>query len=159
VRCIDAFGAGGDADALASRARFLAWPLTRAAVLVAKSDDARAALAATLRAEQPASRIALVLEPTDLRALRVSPALLDLASSATRLMEVARSDLPAAHRALLERFAGASSDDGVSWLALPTHAVMIVPRIAALATLDAFVEEIRARTRGIDVAWAATPSP
>jgi len=158
ARCIPlgpprASGASPD-DRVAARARFLAWPLAYAVVLRAPPGRAPD-LVAALRAPGPGSRIALVLGDADLHGLRFSKALPALAESAARLDRLGPPDMPM--KQLFARVSGAGSDaapDDLRWLALPADAVLVVPRLGALATIAAFVAEVRGR-----VATAALRGP
>jgi hypothetical protein len=64
--------------------------------------------------------------------------------------------VPAALRALSGRDA---LRDDVPWLALPPGAVLIVPRLGALSTIPAFVQEVRVRVAAVapQIEWLALP--
>jgi hypothetical protein len=144
-------------DRVAARARFLAWPLAYGIVLRPEAAREQAVVDA-LRAPADESRIALVLGEGDLHALRFSEALLGLADSATRIAQWAPEDAP-----MKDLFRRLSSRDAVRddapWLALPSGALLVVPRLGALATIDAFVDEVRARAGAVAprIEWLALP--
>lgn len=144
-------------DHVASRARFLAWPLAYGVVLRPPADRESAVVDA-LRAPADGSRIALVLGDGDLHSLRFSDALPDLADSVARIDRWAPKDAPM--RELFRRLsAGDATSDDLRWLTLPTGALLVVPRLGALATADAFVHEVRVRVAAVapQVDWLALP--
>jgi hypothetical protein len=49
--------------------------------------------------------------------------------------------------------------DDVPWLALPERALLVVPRLSALATIAAFVDEVRVRVAAVAprIEWLALP--
>jgi hypothetical protein len=125
------------------RARFLAWPLGHSILL--KARDARDAtrLATHLRELRAHdSRIALVLAGGELHRPHASPALAALQRSARRALRLGgdRDELMA--RLLVSVVDAGRAPDDVSWLKLPPDVVLIVPRLGALASADAFVEEV-----------------
>jgi hypothetical protein len=144
ARCVRAMGDDGE-----PRARFLAWPIAAAAVLRPSPGEVDALRAA---ARAKGSTIALVLDAHDLHAPRASPALAHISSAAARVLRLAPADLP--RRAVFQRLAAAGEPrDPAHWLALPDGAALVVPRIAALASRDAFAAEIRERAP--HAAWLA----
>jgi predicted proteasome-type protease len=61
---------------------------------------------------------------------------------------------------VLAKIASATTvKDELPWFKLPRDSILIVPRLGALATSDAFVSEVRARLRTTtaEVEWLATP--
>jgi len=158
ARCIPlGVHAGSPDDHVASRARFLAWPLAYGVVLRPPADRESAVVDA-LRARADGSRIALVLGDGDLHSLRFSEALPDLADSVARIDRWAPEDAPM--RELFRRLSArdATSDD-LRWLTLPSGALLVVPRLGALASADAFVHEVRVRVAAVapQVQWLALP--
>jgi hypothetical protein len=161
ARCLP-LGVGGPApsgDRVAARARFLAWPLAYAVVLRPPSDRAQAAVEA-LRKPADGSRIALVLGRDDLHALRFSDALPYLADSAARIARWAPEDAPM--KELFRRLSARDvARDDAPWLDLPAGALLVVPRLGALATIAAFVQEVRTRVAtvapGPQIEWLALP--
>ncbi|HXU72651.1 MAG TPA: hypothetical protein VN947_25190 [Polyangia bacterium] len=150
--CIDPWARDG--DAAARRARFLAWPLSAAALV--RFDDAAGAgaAAARLRARAAArdSRIALVLGTRELDADADADAdgdadaareLEAIRAAATRAARLLAHD--AAHgeaRALLADVAAAGAPAPPSWLRLDARELYVVPRLGSVAALDAFVAEV-----------------
>jgi hypothetical protein len=138
-------------DRVSRRARFLAWPVADSVGVRIPVAIATAVVDA-LRAPAEGSRIALVVREDDLRGLRPSAALGSLAQSASRLDQLLPDDAPL--RELFRQIsASGERHDDLSWLELPQGAILIVPRLGALATLGAFVDEVRTR-----VATAAGPA-
>lgn len=143
-------------SAEAKRARFLAWPLGYAIVLKlddgAKLDEVSEALRAP-----GSNHIALVLTGADVQTLRPSPALSSLQKEARRAL-AALSGKPTP---LIDNLAGLaqarSGKNPMPWLALPAGAILIVPRLGALATIEQFVDEVRARVRATRAEWLASP--
>lgn len=143
-------------SAEAKRARFLAWPLGYAIVLKlddgAKLDEVSEALRAP-----GSNHIALVLTGADVQTLRQSPALLSLQKEARRAL----SALSGKQTPLMANLAGLaqarSGKNPMPWLSLPAGAILIVPRLGALATVEPFVNEVRIRLRGTPAEWLASP--
>ncbi|HEX8791046.1 MAG TPA: hypothetical protein VF765_08830 [Polyangiaceae bacterium] len=158
ARCIP-LGVHADSsdDRVATRARFLAWPVAYGVVLRPPSDRARAVVEA-LRTRADGSRIALVLGEEDLHALRFSAALPELADGIARIDRWAPEGAPM--KELFRRLSArdATSDD-LRWLTLPSGALLVVPRLGALASVDAFVNEVRVRVGAVtaQVEWLALP--
>jgi hypothetical protein len=147
ARCIPVGSADAPGDGVAARARFLAWPLAYGIVLRPPARCASDVVDA-LRAPVEGSRVALVLRDDDLHGLRFSDALPALAESAARIGRLAPADMPV--KEVLQRVSG--SDDGaddLGWLALPEGAVLVVPRLGALATIAAFAGEVQARVESV----------
>lgn len=158
ARCIPlGVHAGSSDDHLAARARFLAWPIAYGVMLRPPPGRASAVLDA-LRTRADGSRIALVLGEDDLHALRFSDALPELADSIARIDRWTPEGAPM--KELFRRLStrDASSDDA-RWLALPSGALLVVPRLGALAMVDAFVNEVRIRvaSAATQVEWLALP--
>jgi hypothetical protein len=142
--CVDPWARGGTDEA--RRARFLAWPVSAAALLrFDDSHDADAA-AARLRARAGArdSRIALVVtaDGVDADVARELVAVRTAAARAAALL--ARSDAEAEPRALLDEVARATLPAPPPWLHLGAGELLIVPRLGAVAALDRFTDEIAA---------------
>jgi hypothetical protein len=138
------------------RARFLAWPLGFAIILRAAEGSKSDEVAEALRV--PGSlHIGLVLTGAELRRLRPSPALVPLQREARRIIGM----LPGKRTPFRERLASLanvrSGRNPMAWLRLPPRAILVVPRLGALATIERFVEDVRARLGGADVEWLATP--
>jgi hypothetical protein len=141
------------------RSRFLAWPIGYA-ILLGLVNPANAARAAELpRGPAGDSHIALVLTGDELHSPRITPAAAAVLREVVRVLPTARiGGSPLA--TTLERLAAArSAGDELPWLQLPRTAVLIVPRLSALATADAFVAEVRACLGGTRVRWLAAPPP
>jgi hypothetical protein len=151
-------GPRGDVE---DRARFLAWPVGFAAL--AKARDARdaARIAASVRAaREKDSRIALVLCGAELHRVHPSPALTALRTSARRVLRAGGDSEPAMAR-LLGSITDVTRADDLAWLSLPPEVLLIVPRLGALATADAFVQEV-ARLLGKaggEATWLGAPGP
>lgn len=146
ARCLDPF-APSDADAVGDRARFLAWSLSSSVLLAATPPSSAREVAGALRAaaRAPDSRIALALEGVDLHALRESPALAAVRAGARHVLDEA-GDAELRERAILEALASSDAGrDPMPWMSLPEGAVLVVPRLGAVATHGAFVDEVRAR--------------
>jgi hypothetical protein len=135
-------------DALAARARFLAWPVAYGLVLRPPAACASDVVEA-LRAPVEGSRIALVVRDQDLHGVRFSDALPALVESAARIGRLAPRDAPAAQVLRRVTEVDAAALDDLGWLALPDGAVLVVPRLGALATIGAFADEVRARALSV----------
>jgi hypothetical protein len=155
--CVRLAGTPG-ADDLERRARFLAWPLGYAIGLEVRDRQAADKVAEALRA--PGSfQIGLVLESGEVHALRPSPALFTLQRHARRLVKV-RPETPSPLFDALASLASAGTGrDGLAWLKLPPGAVLVVPRLGALATCERFVADVRDRLAAVTakVEWLASP--
>lgn len=158
ARCLPlGVGAEPSDDRLAARARFLAWPLAYAVVLRPPADRAQAAVDA-LRKPTEGSRIALVLGEGDLHALRFSGSLPGLADSAARIARWEPDGAPM--KELFRRLSARdAARDDVPWLDLPAGALLVVPRLGTLATVAAFVQEVRTRVATVarEIEWLALP--
>ena len=136
--CVDPRARGGDAET--RRARFLAWPVSSAALLEF-ADAAVAEQAATrlrTQAAAPDSRIALVLGgappvAADLPALRAH------AARVARRLHQAGGDAR-----LIDRLLDARVPSLPSWLAPAPGQLLIVPRLGSIARLPELVREIDA---------------
>jgi hypothetical protein len=160
--CVALGGPAAAPSALDGRARFLAWPVGFAVVVRCADERDAGTVATSLRRRRASdSRLALVLTEADLHVLRASPALHDIARDAGRLRRALGAG-DAGLAALLASLASApSTREGAAWLTLPRDAVLIVPRLSALATSAAFVAETRALL-GEDAArvtWVLSPGP
>ncbi len=128
-----------DEDPLAARVRFLAWPLANAVVVWGKDAHASAEACRALRKELlvPNSAFGLVLCAPKAEAPE------EFRRALTRLGR---------HRKLFERYDPRvarmleDSGSGASTFELPNEAVIVVPRLSALARRDAFLETIRRAT-------------
>ena len=150
--------AGGE---LERRVRFFAWPVGYAIVLEMASAPEAARVADRLRAENAAdSPVALVLTGGELHSLRRREQLRGVFRLARRI----RGSMPEAGSALAEALANidraSTVGDEVPWLALPTRAILIVPRLGALATAGVFVANVRQRLAraGAEARWLAAPA-
>jgi hypothetical protein len=152
TRCIPLVDVGADdADRVAARARFLAWPLAYAIGLRPRPEATRRVIDA-LRAPTRGSRIALVVGDEDRSGLRSSDALPELVSSARRLAAAHSEDPLVALMRHLSSPDLAKSD--LRWLELlPRGVVLVVPRLGALAAIEAFRREVRDRLGAADVEW------
>jgi hypothetical protein len=139
-----------------AQARFLAWPIACSVILGASPDATDPALAA-LRATSSNQRIALALGDGDRGGFRYSEGLAELASSAGR---IANSDSNDPMVVFLRRLSasGPTAAD-LSWLSLPRGSILVVPRLGALASIGAFVSEVRARLASarVTVDWLYEP--
>jgi hypothetical protein len=158
ARCIPIYDphlAGHQDDALERRVRFLSWSLGYATVLDAPSATLATGIADLLRSAPASPRIALVLTHAELHRLRKSTGLSSLRRAATVLAK----RLPASP--LSDALAGLAraGRDEVPWLQLPRNAILIVPRLGALATHQELAAEVRARlaAASAEVRWLATP--
>jgi hypothetical protein len=125
-------------DPLAARVRFLAWPLANAVVVFGKDAQTSASACRALRNEllTPNSSFGLVLCAPGAEAPE------ELRRALTRLER---------HRKLFERYdprvARLLEDSGAAaTLELPSEAVIVMPRLSALARRDAFLAAIRRAT-------------
>jgi hypothetical protein len=156
ARCFPLKTDRAPSDRVEAQARFLAWPLAHAIVVRADPQASPRVLTA-LRCSAARSRIALALGDDDRKGLRPSEALGKLAASAMRLADT-ESDDP--WMRVLRRLRRAGVDDGdLSWLALPAGTVLVVPRLAALASLPAFRDEVHERvaSAAATVEWVYEP--
>ncbi len=157
TRCVSLTEAPGG-DEGERRGRFLAWPLGYAIFLSVASPKLADDVAAALRAPG-STQIALVLTGAELHFLRQSPALARLLAQARHAVK----SVPAKRSpflVVLAKIASATTvKDELPWFKLPRDSILIVPRLGALATSDAFVSEVRARLRTTtaEVEWLATP--
>ena len=145
-------------SAEAKRARFLAWPLGYAIILEVAADARLDDVAEALRA--PGSlHIGLVLTSAELHTVRQSPALSPLQREARRVV----SALAGKRTALLDTLGSLanvrSGKNAMAWLQLPARAILVVPRLGALATIEQFVADVRVRLRDshAQVEWLASP--
>jgi hypothetical protein len=136
-RCVDLTDL--DADPLAARIRFLAWPLANAVVLWGQTAQASAEACRALRKELlvPNSAFGLVLCAPRAEAPEEFRRALARLGRHRKLFE--RYDPRVAH--MLE-----DSGSSASSFELPNEAVIVVPRLSALARRDAFLETIRRAT-------------
>ena len=157
TRCVSLDQPPGSDDG-ERRARFLAWPLGYAVVLSIASPKLVDDVAEALRAPG-STQIGLVLTGTELHHLRKSPALRPLLEHAGHVVKLA----PAKRSPFLDVLANlanaATAKDELPWLDLPRGTIMVIPRLGALATSDAFVSDVRARLRATpaEVEWLAAP--
>lgn len=138
------------------RARLFAWPLTHAVLLRAPDAGRARALAASMRAklEREKTTVALVLERSELHGLRASLELGAVARATERLMDALgdAGSLSGDSGDLLARLArSTTTGDELPWLALPEGAVLVVPRLGALATRDVFLAEVTRLATGTGV--------
>jgi hypothetical protein len=159
ARCIPLAGDEASAhDPVATRARFLAWPLAYGIVVRPPPEKAGAVVDA-LRTSVEGSRIALVLGRDDVQSLRFSAALPRLADGAARIDRWGPDEMP-----LRDLFRKLSSGDPIGdelrWLVLPRGGLLVVPRLGALATIAAFVQEVQRRVGEVAserVEWLSLP--
>jgi hypothetical protein len=158
ARCIPLGSKPGPGDdRMAARARFLAWPLAYAIVVRPPAEKMEGVVDA-LRSSVEGSHVALVLRHEDVQSLRLSAALPALADGVARIQRWAPDDMPAKD-ALRQLSAGSGSED-LRWLALPHDTLLVVPRLGAVATIDAFVREVQGRVAAVapeHVEWLALP--
>jgi len=145
-------------DSVDKRSRFLAWPVGYAMLGVVNPASAARA-AELLRGPTGDSHIALVLTGDELHSLRMTPAAAAVLREVDRLLPTARIGGSPLATTLEHLAAARSAGDELPWLQLPRTALLIVPRLSALATADAFVAEVRARLGGTKVRWLAVPPP
>jgi hypothetical protein len=157
ARCLPLAGAHPATDRAQARARFLAWPLAYG-VMIRPPAATQGALVEALRAPKEESRIALVVSDADLHGVRPSDSLALLAGSAARVARLAPDDMPM--KELFQRLASTGAVDDLRWLALPAGALLVVPRLGALAVIDAFVAEVRERAAAVTpaVEWISAPA-
>jgi hypothetical protein len=94
-----------------------------------------------------------VLAAADLHRLRRSATVDRLLRQARRLVATAAGSSLA--RALAPLASADRAGDELPWLRLPPDAILVVPRLGALATADAFLAEVRAVAPG--AAWLSPP--
>ncbi len=163
VRC-RSLTAGDTGDGLARRLRFLVWPLGFALLAVGRDAADAAAIADRLRAgEAVDSRIALVLTAAELHRRRPDRETAAIVHTATRVAKLATAAPPELME-LLHGIAHPPGGDELAWLRLPPGAVLVVPRLGALATRDALLTEVRGRLSGhpATIGWLASetaPTP
>jgi hypothetical protein len=147
---------------LERRALFLAWPIGFAIVVRSTHPRDAIRIAAAVRdSRSNDSHIALVLTGAELHSLRKSPAATEIARNAAGVL-LAGGDRNEALAGILASIVNAASaSDEVPWLTLPEGALLIVPRLGALATPDAFVQEVSALldNAGGHVTWLMSPRP
>ena len=153
--CVNPWARGGSDEA--RRARYVAWPLSGAALLRFTDAHRAAAAAATLRARaaERDSRIALVVadDGVDPELARELVAVRAAAARAAELL--ARSGDDERARALLDEVAHATAPTLPSWLALDARELLVVPRLGTIAALDAFAAEVAAHAP--DARFVARP--
>jgi hypothetical protein len=153
----------GRTDRMTERARFLEWPLAAAAVLgfadAASAERVTGALRA--RSRETASRIALVLTEADLAGHHDADAA-EVRALATRVLGIARRD-PAVDTRILELIAREPPPGPrrLPWLHLGAEEVLVVPKLGALADVDAFIHEVdgaaNAGAAGAKAEWVRRP--
>lgn len=131
-RCTPVFGTDARQE---GRARFLAWPLAYAVMVRTSSptESERLALHARLHVSDP---VALVLTAADTRRLRESPSLQALQKHSRYLA----ANLPRGRLAALMADLARLDHGACPSLHLPDDAVLVVPRLGALAQHEHFVE-------------------
>lgn len=143
-RCVPVWG-----ESDAARARFVAWPIAAARVLELPTVDARATCAENLRHRRARddSTVALVLSSDDL-ALRPVPER-DAVRKAARRLGAAMAVAKREDNQRLEAFGRAAPAGRVApWLEVKPWALLVVPKLSALATEDAFHAELASVCRG-----------
>ncbi len=133
ARAIPAWAAGDDGDRTVLRARFLAWPVTRARLLRAPDPQVRAQVAARLSKELPRAETltGLVLDLAALEGTRRFDALEQLLREKRTLLKRAGGDSIIADLATV----GDRNDPRrtATWLDLSARELLVVPRLSALA--------------------------
>jgi hypothetical protein len=156
ARCVVLAGGPAAQDQLAARVRFLTWPLGSAVVVgLGPGSDARRVAEAVRSSSQPQAPIAMLLASDELHSLRPSAALAGIVRGAARVARALDSG-PLADA--LKPLAGATSaGDELPWLRLPAQALLVLPRLGALAASEHFADEVQARVRaaGGQIAWLA----
>jgi hypothetical protein len=150
--------AGDTGDGLARRLRFLVWPLGFALLVEGRDAADAAAIADHLRAgETVDSRIALVLSAAELHRRRPDRETAAIVRAAARVAKLATTAPPELVE-LLDGIAHPPAGDEIAWLRLPPQVVLVVPRLAALATRNALLTEVRGRLTGHPAAitWLAS---
>jgi hypothetical protein len=163
VRCVPLWKPPVEGTSL-HRARFLEWPLAAAVVLgfgdAGTAQTARDALRD--RARDDGSRLALALDRDDLSERR-DEALDRVRAAAARVLGLVHrssSRVSPASTRVLELIAGAPPrGSSVPWLRLDAEEVLVVPRLSALADLDAFEKEIEAGLGARPFEWVRRPEP
>jgi hypothetical protein len=149
------------ADRATERARFLEWPLAAAAVLGLPTGDGALRVIGDLRARSRDrhSRIALVLGERDL-AGGIDPAVAEVRALAARDLTLARRDASVDTR-VLELIARdpPQGPRRIPWLRLDAEEVLVVPKLGALADLDAFAREVEDELREVPAEWVHRPAP
>lgn len=156
--CIPLWASADDPSALDGRARFFAWPVSRAAVVeLASSAAAHACAAAILeQGRRDATSIALVLTSEDL-ALRPVPERAELEGAARRL-GVAMAMNRRENRERLEALGRAAPVGRTApWLDMNPSTVLVVPRLSALVRLADLVNEVQTTTGCHVVRWLHRP--
>jgi hypothetical protein len=156
--CLPLAGEVGGSSDVAGRARFAAWPLTRAAFVLLDTRHSAEELARALRerVSRDEATVALVLMDDDL-AFRSGPERAELQSAAVRLgglMEANR--VHDAH--YLDALARPPPAPRVApTLTLSPVTVAVIPRLSALGRMSAFVAEIEAAAGQHRLRWIQRP--
>ena len=156
--CLSLWSSDDGPTELGRRARFLAWAASRAALVDLGTPESAEACARRLRERTrlDASTIALVLTLDDL-ALRPVPdrALLETAAHKLGRAMAANDIREASH---LESFARATPTGRVApWLVVPPTAVVVVPRLSAIARPEDLTQEIESAAAGAPLRWLHHP--
>jgi hypothetical protein len=158
--CLPIRGDSQVRDPLQKRARFLAWPITHSIVLQAMPPSSSRELAVHLRAtaRPGASTVALVLDRSELHALRHSDALPDLAHGVAQILTMVRGD-PELEELFGRLGRSDPARDELPWLSLPDGSVLVVPRLATLSAMGRFVDELRTllASSPVRVTWVYLP--
>jgi hypothetical protein len=160
--CISLWDTQDGPPALGRRARFLAWAAARA-VVVDLGNRARAeecASALRLRTRLASSTLALVLLADDL-AMRPTPDRAEIQEAARRLSLALASGSSSRDPTEKEELAALADARvamrGSSWLTVPTTAVVVVPRLSAIADVAGLTKEIEAAA-GPGARWIHAPT-
>lgn len=151
---------GGARSDLENRARFLAWPIGYAILVKARPPADAARVATSMRAARAQdSRIALILTSADLHRVRAAPTLTALGRGARRVLRAGGDRDQLMARLLVSVSDVARAPDDLPWLTMPPGVLVIVPRLGALATADAFAHEVSALLDGAggSVTWLSAP--
>jgi len=161
--CISLWGKHDTKQNVAERARFAAWPVAHAAVVELNSSSSTEQAAGRLRERTSLqqSTIALVLMDRDL-ALEPVAERPELEAAAKRLGAVIAAnhiDQPEHFESLGHTQPSARPSERVApWLRVSPNAIVVVPRLSALAKLDSFGIEIEQAIRDGSARWIHRPA-
>jgi hypothetical protein len=157
TQCISLTGTP-NADEAERRARFLAWPLGYAILLSVTSGTDVNQVAQALRAAGE-TYIALVLTGGELHSLRGSPVLTKVLKHARQIAKNASAKGSPLLDVVARIANAATASDELPWLKLPADTILVVPRLGALASSEAFVAEVRTLLLpdAAHVQWIASP--
>ncbi len=158
--CVSLWDREDEPSDLARRARFLAWSVAGAAVIDLGTRARAEECAATLRQRTSleSSTLGLVLLDDDL-AMRPTPDRPEIQEAAHDLAKAVEAERegPTADVTELEAVATATlAEPTATWLDMPATAVVIVPRLSAIADAKGFREEIEVAA-GAPIKWVHRP--